>query len=636
MAVTSEEIDLIVASQRAYADDAVREALQAANRASGYFDPYLFSTTLSYQNNTPVVPGAVAAPPAFSGVYDAPSNTATLDDLASLYVPTLPDVGTSPDRLDTSLLFDQVEPVYDINPFDESVPVVDTDLDLPPTPLLLIPDTPDISDVTLPTAPDITIPDFVPVDTNATDPGVVGDVVAKAEQIYNDSLPVMKDFLDGVVDGWMNTYGPEYPAAIAKLEAKIAAGIDGGTAMSDAIEGQIFDRARDKVNEEQERATSDLLDGMSKRGYQLPPSAVSAGLNQIQQAASKNVAAAAAETAIARAKLEQEHAQFIMTLSSTLHLGLINTAIQYSQQLVAINGQALTYSQQISNTMVAEYNLRLERYKAELQLAGIQTEIYETQLKAALADITIFEAEIRVAELQKNIEKIDVEVYQALIKAEATKIDSYVAQLQGVTTQANLEKLKVEIYGEQVRAYVAQVGAKKAEFDVYTSAIGGDEARVRAYATEVQAYSQEVNAAKAIADVEIAHSRAIADNNKNIIDEYRAELSGYVAEIEAAKITFGAQAQAYGANIDAYKAEQTAYIETLTAAYKHSALDLDAAKASLSADTQVELGTRQIAQQGIAAGGSVSASVANAMSSLAGSAISGSTTIVTASTEAVG
>lgn len=635
MADLSTQIQEIITAQQEYASGAVSAAMSAASRANGGYIPYDFSTNLSY-NNTTGIAGNLTNAPTFTAQYYAPTNNASLNALETLYIPTLPSFGSAPTPLDTAALFLQPVPVYDINPFDGTAPPIDTNIPIPDSPTIVMPDAPIISTLVIPESPDITIPDFVPVDTNATDPGVLGDVVAKAEQVYKDSLPEMRSFLDSVVNSWMATYAPEYDVAMDKLEAKIAAGIDGGTAMSDTIEQQIYDRAKDRVEAERERAEQDLLEGMSKRGYTIPPSAVSAGLNQIQQATSKNLAATAAETTIARAKLEHEHCQFIMNLSSTLHQGLLNTAVQYAQQLVQINGQALQYSKQIAETMISEYNLRLERYIAELQLAGIQTQIYEAQLKAAMADLTIFESEIRAAELQKNIEKIDVDVYQALIKAESVKIDTYIAELQGVTIQSNLEKLKLDIYGEQIKAYTAEINGKKAEFDVYTAAIGGDEAKVRAYASQVNAYTQEVNAAKTQADVEISHSKAITEYNKNIIDEYRAELAGYGAELDAAKTTFGAEAEAFRGRIDAYKAEQTVILQTLDSTYKHSALDLDAAKASLDAEVQKEVAIREIAQRGIAAGGSTAVGVANSMASLAGSAASATNTIVNMAQESTG
>lgn len=635
MADLTAQINSIIEAQRGFANDAVSAAMAAASRANGGFIPNGINASLAFTNSTPLATNPAAAP-TFTARYLAPTNNATLANLETLYVPTVPTFADAPTPIDTSTMFLQPVPVFDLNPFTETAPVVSTEIAVPDAPELNLPAAPETYKVTMPDRPDITIPDFTPINTDATDPGVLGNVVLKAEQVYNNSRPEMRAWLDGVVEGWMQEYAPDYAPAMAKLEAKISAGIDGGTAMSDAIEQQIFDRARDKAEAERERSEVELLEGMASRGYSLPPSAVSAGLVQIQQATAKNVAMAAAETAIARAKLEQEHAQFIMNLSSTMHMGLLGVAIQYAGQLVQINGQSLQYSQQLASSMVEEYNARLARYTAELQLAGIQTQIYEAQMKAAMADLTIYEVEMRGAELEKNMEKLNVEVFATLIKAEATKIDNYVAQLQGVTAEANLRKLSVEIYGEQVRAYVAQVGAKKAEFDVYTAAISGDEAKIRAYATQVNAFTQEVNAAKAEADIEIAHSRAVADHNKNLIEEFKAELAAFGAELDAARQSFGAESDAYKAVMEGYKVQQALKLEVLNSLYKHSALDLDAAKASLSATIQAELGVRQVAQSGIAAGGSTAVGVANAMASLAGSAAGATNTIVNMAQESTG
>lgn len=634
MADLSAEISAIIDEQRNYAQDAVSAAMSAASRAVGGFTPNPIATTTI--RNTAPVPGSIGVPPQFTANYVPPVNTADLDSLQPLYIPTLPDINDAPTPIDTSNLFQQDAPDYTIQPFTETAPDVDTDIDIPDAPDIEYPDAPTITYLDLPDAPDITIPDYDPVNVTAQDPGTLDDVTARAKEVYETALPEMRWFISNVVDDWILKYAPEYHNAMVKLENKIAAGIDGGTALSDGVEQQIFDRSRARVEAERQRAEQDLLQGMSKRGYSLPPSAVSAGLNRIQQAASENVSRAASETAIRRAELEIEHCQFIMNLSTTLHQGMLNTAIQYASQLVAVNGQALQYSQQIADTMIREYNARVERYTAELQLAQIETAIYETKLKAALADIEIFQVKIRAAELQKNVERINVDIYKAKIEAENAKIETYLAELQGVATEANLRKLSVEIYGQQVNAYVAQVKAKEAEFGVYESALRGDEAKVRAYAAQVRAYSEEVSAQKSIADIEIAHSEAINQYNRNIIEEYKAELAGFGAELDAAKTKFSADVEGYRGQLEAYKTKVLSTLETYNTKYKHAALDVDAAKATLDAYIQSEISLREIAQRGIAAGGSTAVGVANAMASLAGSAASATNTIVNLAQESTG
>ena len=572
-------IEQIITDSQTYAADVYDEAVSllgnAVTAASGYAR-ILQPTGIDFS----VTPKqAITADPLadFTDSYKAPVNTAELGDFEALYVPQIPDDwGTKPDVLDTSGLFNQDVPVFDVAAFNKDAPEVDFNLTIPDAPVINNLDAPVLEKITIGDAPTPTIPTF-DQDFLLGDPKELTGVVERYEAEYAEMLPQMKTYIDDSVDEWVNKFSPDYHTGLAQLEDKIASGMPGGQALTDDVEQSIYDRARARVEAERTAEEKKLTETMARRGYDLPPGAVVGGLQEIAANASKNIAAAAAETAIERAKMEIQHVQFVMQQANYLRQFMQNLGMQRAQQVGNVNGQAMQYAGKVADLMIETFNANLRRYDAALTYYRTAAQVYEVRIKSSLAELEAYKIEAEGKKLQGDLQKLQVDIFETEIKAEQAKIQLFLGEMQAVTTQAELERTKVQIFGEQVNAYLGQVKAKSAEFEAYQAAIKGDEAKVNAYVQQVNAYRAEVEATKAQLGGEIAQSEAIASYNKNITDQFRAELLGYTSEIDAEKTRFAASAQAYATGLEAYKTELSAELDVLRSKIAEDELNLKAA-----------------------------------------------------------
>lgn len=622
-------VENIISEARDYGSNAFDDATSLVSNAQAYASGSTLINVGQLSFSFSDLPSIEAAPPArFTDSYVAPVGKPSLGTLETLYVPDTPTFDDAPSALDVTTLFTFDIPVYDVGEFQETVPSVNTDISFPEAPILAYPDVPEASTVTLRDAPQVTLPSFDTTLLDVETPSVPVDIVERFETAYGSALPQMRSYIDSMVDGWYAKYSPQYSEALAALEAKIAEGLAGGTALTDAVEQAMFDRARARAEEEQRRMDDELERGLTVRGYEAPPGALVAGRLQNRRVTAANVSRVAVEAVVERAKLEYQHVQFLITASSQLRQTLIGAAMQYMSGLVSVNGQAVQYAQAIAQTLAAVYNLLLDRYKAQLSAAEPYIRLFETQLKVALADIEVYQAELQAAEIQKNIEKINVDIYRERIAGERAKVDFYMAQLQGIQTQLEAQRLQVAVFGEQVQAYAARVQAKTAEYGAYKAAVDGDSAKVQAYGQVVQAYEAKVNATRAQADVEIAHSQAVSEHNRNIVEQFKAELQGYLGEVDAEKTRFASSVDAYRAAIEAYKADLGGDVAVLTAELDRTRLELQADMANFEGRIKTAVAQADIFVARAKLRADTAAAGANTLGSLASAAIGAQNTMV--------
>ena len=632
---TEDTVSDIITDSRNYAESTYDLAIeitgQAMSAAAGFSYPEEFPFQFNSEDLTePTFP---IPPSGFGDNYNVVATIDSLSGLDEIYVPEIPIFPTAPTPLDTSTLFDFERPVYDIPPFSESAPDIDTDITVPTAPTINAIDAPVVTVPSLPEVPDITIPTF-DEEFEGIDPPAIEDLAQRYIDEHDSILPEFKDFVESNVAGWVSDYAPEYHDALAKLEAKISNDMDGGTAMSDAIEQAIFDRAKDRAETERTRLDKEVVLQASKRGFSILPGSTLCGLKHNQQLTAENVSNAAIEVSIERARLEQQHIQFVMEMSNQIRNYMVGAFLQYAGILLNTNQQAMTYSKDIVEAVVEEYNAILKVYDLKMRLYEVLARVYEVRVKSALAELEEYKISVEAAKLEMEVEKLEVDVYAQQINAQKSLVEMYATQLRAVITEAELEKLKVEIFESQVNTYLSQIKGKVAEFEVYKSAISGDEARVDAYAAVVNAYRAEVAAAGTKIDAEKAISQVNIANNNNIIDQYKAELAGYIAEVDAEGKRFDSSTRAYITGLEAYRAELNAELETYKIKYEKSKLDLDATIAEYQGETGRRIKVSELFQEHIRLQAQTALGASQVASSVAGAALNATNSMVSIAAEA--
>jgi hypothetical protein len=378
--------------------------------------------------------------------------------------------------------------------------------------------------------------------------------------------------LNGQVDAMLSKHNPRYHEQMAKIETQLAKYLEGGTGLSASVENAIYERARSKNNAETRRTRDTALLDAAGRGFTLPTGALMSLIQRSRQAGADNNAVAAREIVVMQAEMEQKNLQFAVTTSTGLRTAMLSAALNYHQNLISINGQALDYAKARLGAMIEVYNIAVKAFEAKLDAYKAEASVYEVRLKASLAGIELFKAEIDALQALANVDKSKIDVFRARIDSLTAVSNVYRSQIEAVQGRASLEKLKLEVFQSRVQAYTAQVQGKNAEWQGYSHAIDGQTALAKIFDTQVSAYGAQVNGYKAGIEAKTEVIRAAALTNKARAEQYSATLSGYSAVVQARGevartklennrqdiIAFQAQTQAAVANsqvgIEYYKA----------------------------------------------------------------------------------
>lgn len=519
-------------------------------------------------------------------VFDVDPFNAGSVDFVRPEVPVAPDMPTPPPALDTAALFTTPKPAWDLTPFSQAAPEINTHYALPAKPDVLYPDAPLVRDAALPTLPQLSLPEAPDAQMNAVEP-VAGDIAGEYQRVFERATPEFKAYVMDGVQEWISRFAPNFDTLMATLDGKIAAYMEAGQILPNGVEQQIFDRARQRVLAETENLRQEVTRQTAKRGFMLPPGSMVSALQQVQTQASDRVGAAAAETAIERAKIEVQHWQFTQQMLIQLRTSLLPVAVSAGQLLVQTNALALDYAKGAAQFMLEMFNAGVELYRAKASVYQIYAQVYEIAVKSELAKLDIYRVELEAAKTGIEIDQTRVQLYGALIEAQNKKVEVYSAEMRAIEIQANLEKVKLELFREQVQAHAVLVQSKEGEFNAYRASIAGDSARVDAHVAEINAYSNEVQAAKVKVDAASAITQASTLINENLIKRLEFDLAAYKTQLESKQAEadiFKALVQSDVAEVEAYGKEVDAYRAGVEAEKSVAEIDVSRAEAVIAAN----------------------------------------------------
>lgn len=490
--------------------------------------------------------------------------------------------------------FTRAEPdINAIKPFTAVAPDIDTDFTHPVSPDIQNILQPVLDNITLGDAPDIVLPAF-DADLVLRPIGDPPDAAQDFEDRYNDSIPEFKALVDQGIAQWQLEYAPELHTGLAQLEAKLKGITDGSEyAVGDVFEQALYTRARSKVEAERERVEEDLVSSNSKRGFRLPPGALSAGRNRAHQAAADNLATQSTEIYIERTKIEIQHLQFAMNLSQGVRQMLLGASLQYADTMVKINDQAIKYGQIHADFLVKVFNQLLDLARLDVQIYQAKAQVFEVKLKAALATMEAYKLEIEVAKTKNELNQARVAVYTAQINAENTKINIYVAQIKAVAELAGLERLKVEIYQAEAGAYNTAVQGSLAQANVYKALVAGDIAQLQVQSTKADVYKTQVDAKAAEGSFHIANAQMRVGLIQSEISEYKARISAYEAVLRAEGVKMQSASAAWTATEQARGRVNEAIGREAEQSFKNASLRTEAHRATAMIDIQADIANQK-------------------------------------------
>lgn len=490
--------------------------------------------------------------------------------------------------------------------------------------------------IDLPTFPDRAVPIKPPIDLPSFDAVEPTDVpVAPTDgkilllNTFNEVNPQLKQALEADITAFMSKNNPRYAEQLEYAEELIAKYMKGGTALTPAIETQIYERAREKNMAEFARTSNTIAKEAASRGFTMPPGSMYAALLQARTSAMDANNRTINEIAINQAEREQQNLQFALNANIQIRTTMLNAALQYLGSMVQVTAQSLDVAKTVLGAVIDVFNAQVTVFNSRLDLYKTKAQVYETRLRAALATVDIYKAEIDALQALTNVDRAKLDVYRARVDVLNVVANVYKTQVDAVVSKAQMEKLKLDVFETQVRAYGAQVDAKKSEQEGYRAYIQAQEARVQAAASTAQAQAQKVQAYKAEIEAKMEAVRAIISTNQAKSDQFRSNVDAYRAVVSTKGDVARTQLEQERQKVAAYQAKLQTISARLDARMKMAELTARVRMENANNAQEAMLERGRILLQKTTAIATNSTSLGNIYQSAAASAASGIVGIVT-------
>lgn len=194
----------------------------------------------------------------------------------------------------------------------------------------------------------------------------------------------------------------------------------GGTGLAAAIEAQIWERDRARLEAEAARAEEEATALWAARRYPLPPGAATAQVMQIRQDLRNSLAQSSREVAIKQAELELDNIKFAVSTVVDFRKAAIQAALEYlarmtfaytfpAEKVVQSAQGAAALEQAVANYFNAEVSLK------ELAIKSAQM-IYQTQIQVEKdqADIDLAFVKEKVGALTNAMQAVSVQAAATL------------------------------------------------------------------------------------------------------------------------------------------------------------------------------------------------------------------------------
>lgn len=451
---------------------------------------------------------------------------------------------------------------------------------------------PSIETVALPAAPSIEIPDEPTLFTVAIPSAPTVDLPAFSETYVDEIISIPAEF------SWEESpYNSEIWDA---LLTDVIDGIEnGGTGLGADVEAQLWERARERQRLENDKAYREAEGYFAARGHQLPPGAMVGRMLEIGKEILQANKDLNIDITVKQAELAKEHSQFIRTMAADMekvlrgfHDSRVNRSLEAAKAVVQSGID--TY-----NALAERQRLRLEKYKTEAS-------VFESKIRAALASVEIFRAQVDGAKVTAEVNNEIIALYSAQVGAVEVGAKLYATQMEGVKIANEIQQIKLDAFKTSVQAYAERVGAEKTRYDVYATEMGGKQIEAQIYSERVKAYLAETQAAETSANINIKNLESALSKNNMLIEGYKAELFGYTSEIEAiSKKTdaivegFKAEVAGYSAETEVKGMEYQARIKEIDAHINRANLVLQRGVAILDATTQGYIGLSTLQAKGL-------------------------------------
>lgn len=404
-------------------------------------------------------------------------------------------------------------------------PVLPDSYELPDPVTYTLPNIPNFEDLNIPSAPEITLPDFeLDIPTPPVDLVAPGLIFSFDEQGYSSNLMT---------------------ALTAELLDRIQ---NGGTGINPDVEQAIWDRARNREDQNAIRSENQINVEQAAKGFSRPSGAHLAALDQLAQETQNKNADLSREIAIKQAEMEQQNIQFALQTS----LALEQAWLQYHNQVQQRAFEVEKYTQEVA---ISLYQAAIQRYNVELEIYKTYSQAFESRVRSELAKAEIFRTELEGQRLigELNVQKI--QLYEAQLRGITTAVEVYRSELDAVKTQIEADGQQIQNFKSLVDVYSARVQAKATEYESYAAAVRGEMAKADIFDSQVKAFVSRIDAYSKRSDVEISKVNSSLEKEGLRLREHLARLESIVQNVQTQGTVANAQLEAFRGEALAYESQ---------------------------------------------------------------------------------
>lgn len=401
-------------------------------------------------------------------------------------------------------------------------PVVNTDIDIPEAPVLVMPEMDTLKQIEIPEFNFPELPDF-----DGTPPSIEGISVPNV---------------------FVNWKEPDYKSEIlGELSFYIREGMKGGTGLPAPIEEALFNRARARDSREVSRAVNEVIGDWSSRNFTMPPGMLVKQIAAIREDGQLNAAELNREILIEASKMEIEQIRFLVQQGMSLEQltsNIFNNTATRLFEVARFNAES----------QISVFNAQIAFFNAQNEAFTTLSSVYRTKLDGALAKLSAYKTAVDAQVAIGQINEQYVQVYRAKMDAVLSNVEVYKALIQGASLRAEVMKNQFDSYRADVQAYSEQIGAEKVKVEAYEAQIRGETSKASLFDAQARAYASTIQGVQAKANVKGQQIQLKMEAARVWIGKYQADLESYKAELQANLSEVQQNTVAFSAEVDAWRA----------------------------------------------------------------------------------
>jgi hypothetical protein len=407
-------------------------------------------------------------------------------------------------------------------------PQIDTAVELPAAPAIVMPAMEELERITLPTFEFPDLPTF-----NATPPNA-------------DGIAVPNVFIN-----WVE---PAYESEVlGDLQAKVKAMMAGGTGLPPAIEDALFARARERDSAETERAVQEAVDTWAARGFSMPPGMLAKQAAVIREQGRLKAAELNRDIMVQAGQWEIEQVRFAVQQGMALEQLTQNLYENMAKRLFEVARFG-------AESQINVFNARIALFNAQNGAFETLAQVFRTRLEASMAKLQAYKVAVDGQVALGQINQQRVEVFKAKLAGVQSTVEVFTSLMRGAQVRADVIKNQFDAYRADVQAYAEQIGAEKAKFDAYEARVKGEAAKAGVLESQSRAYAATVQAVNNKAEIKVKGAQIKMEAARTKVSKFLADVDAFKARIDASLREVQYSTQVYQAQVEGWRAKTNAVV----------------------------------------------------------------------------